>query len=48
MPALLAWLDKCKAEESVAGTLKDPEIWAELYKEVIGVDYFTKAGVVKP
>lgn len=47
VPALMAWLDKCRAQDSVAGTLKDPAIWAELYKKFLGADYFVKAGVAK-
>lgn len=46
--ALTAWLDKCRAKESVAGTVKDPAIWAELYKKFLGANYFTRAGVAKP
>lgn len=48
VPALLAWLDKCKAEESMAGTMKDPEVWVEAYKIFLGANSFTGAGVTKP
>lgn len=43
----MAWIDKCRAQDSVAGTLKDPAIWAELYKKFLGANYFVKAGVAK-
>lgn len=29
----------------VAGTVKDPEVWKELYKMFLGVNYFERAGV---
>lgn len=48
VPGVLAWLKKCRAKESVAGTMKDPEIWAELYHDFMGIDYFVRAGVAKP
>eukprot|EP00752_Nemacystus_decipiens_P016123 g14418.t1 len=44
VPALLAWMDKCRAQESVAGTVKDPAVWVELYKMFLGIDYFERAG----
>eukprot|EP00904_Undaria_pinnatifida_P013553 jgi/Undpi1/9328/HiC_scaffold_26.g11786.m1 len=47
VPALVAWMDKCRAKESVAFTLKDPAIWAELYKKFLGANYFVRAGVAK-
>ncbi|CAM9470422.1 unnamed protein product [Scytosiphon promiscuus] len=47
VPALVAWMDKCRARDSVAGTLKDPAMWAELYKKFLGVNYFERAGVAK-
>lgn len=47
VPALIAWMNKCRAKESVAGTLKDPAGWVELYKKFLGIDYFAQAGVVK-
>ncbi|CAM9243640.1 unnamed protein product [Ectocarpus sp. 6 AP-2014] len=47
VPALVAWIDKCRARESVAGTLKDPAMWAELYKMFLGANYFERAGVAK-
>lgn len=47
-PALVAWLEKCRAQESVAGTLKDPAEWQALYERFLGVNYFVKAGVAKP
>lgn len=47
VPALIAWMDKCKAKESVAGTVKDPESWVEVYKKFLSADYFERAGVAK-
>ena len=47
VPALLAWMEKCRAKESVAFTLKDPAVWAELYKKFLGANYFVRAGVAK-
>ncbi|CAM9946832.1 unnamed protein product [Discosporangium mesarthrocarpum] len=44
-PALQAWMVQCMSQESVAGTLKDPSEWAELYKKFLGVEYFVRAGV---
>nr|WEU39136.1 glutathione S-transferase [Saccharina japonica] len=46
-PALVAWMEKCRAKDSVAATLKDPALWAELYKKFLGADYFVRAGVAK-
>lgn len=40
-------MDKCRARESVAGTVQDPAMWAELYKKFLGVNYFERAGVAK-
>lgn len=30
---------------SVAGTVKDPAVWEELYKMFLGANYFERAGV---
>eukprot|EP00903_Cladosiphon_okamuranus_P011550 g10873.t1 len=45
VPALLAWMEKCRAQESVAGTVKEPAVWVELYKMFLGANYFERAGV---
>lgn len=30
---------------AVAGTVKDPKVWEELYKMFLGANYFERAGV---
>lgn len=40
-------MDKCRERDSVAGTVKDPAMWAELYKMFLGANYFERAGVAK-
>ncbi|CAM9822839.1 unnamed protein product [Pylaiella littoralis] len=47
VPALVAWIGKCREKDSVAGTVKDPAVWAELYKMFLGANYFERAGVAK-
>lgn len=47
VPALVAWLDKCRGKESVAGTVKDPAVFIELYEKFVGGNYFEKKGVAK-
>lgn len=47
VPALMGWMEKCRGRDSVAGTLKDPALWAELYKKFLGANYFERAGVAK-
>ncbi|CAN0405950.1 unnamed protein product [Ascophyllum nodosum] len=47
LPALVAWMEKCRAKDSVAGTVKDPAEWVELYKNFLGANYFERAGVAQ-
>lgn len=47
VPALVAWIDKCRGKESVAGTVKDPASFVERYKKFLGPTYLERAGAAK-